>query len=318
MSLETVPWFVGGGAEHSPDVARQVAYAATGSTGGVLGNLDFRVTELPIPGTSIRMAAGAAAIPNGYLPAPDFGKQSYVARGDSVTDIPVTATDSGGGRVDLVVLRIDDPQFGGQEPVDPAVGPYVRFEIIENVPAGTKTVPAGTPYPAIPLARLDIPASTGTIVQGHITDLRKVANPKRTRDLYNTQPTSASTISTTSGSFSAWTPQANRTIEIPSWATQVKIVGHLGGVICKTGDLIGFARPRLGTLIAQEVAFDLDVNTRSTMLAADTLDIPAAMRNTTQVLSLEARRSNGTGSLETDAYSTVLWDIEFLEVASSD
>lgn len=315
MALETVPWFVGGGAEHSPDVARQIAYAATSGSAGVLGNLDFRVTELPVPGTKIRIAAGGAVIPNAYLPEPDFGKQSYVCRAGDVTDTPVTATGSTGGRSDLVVVRIDDPQFGGQTPTDPTVGPYVRFEIIENVPAGLDNAD-NLGFPAVALARLDIPASTGTIEQAHIVDLREVANPKRTRDIYNTQPTVTSPLS--NSVYTAWTTQADRTLAVPSWATQVKIVGHMGGIVARTTDIIGFVRPKFGAVYGQETAFDLNANSRSALLIGDTLDIAPSVRGTNVVLSMEARRSSGTGSLESDIYSTVVWDVEFLEKASAD
>lgn len=318
MALESVPWFVGGGAEHSPDVARMVANAATSNAAGVLGNLDFRVTPLPVPGTKVRIAAGAAVIPNGYLAAPDYGKQSYIARAADVTDdTDVTATGSGAGRSDLVVVRIDDPQFGGQAPVDPVVGPYVRFEIIENVTPGTTALPVDLGYPAVVLARIDLPPSTGTVTSGHITDLRKVANPKRIRDLYNTQPTSPSNI--TSGAYAAWTPQANRNIVVPSWATQVKIIGHLAAVVCRNDSALAYVRGKFGAQYLQEVGIDMDVNTRGTALVTDTLVIPANVRGTTVTLSLEAHTgAGGPGLIQTDVFSTVLWDVEFLEVASSD
>lgn len=316
MALDPVPWFVGGGAEHSPDVARMVAYAATGGAAGVLGNLDFRITSTPVPGTNVRIAAGAGVVPNGYLPAPDFGKQSYIARADSVTDIAVTATGSGAGRSDLVVLRMDDPQFGGQAPVDIENGPYVRFAIISNVAAGTTQLPTDLGYPALLLARIDLPASTGTVTQGMIVDLRKLPAPRRQRDVYSMQPTSGSTV--TSSTMIAFTPQANRTVVIPSWATKVKVIAHIAGARAVTAALVGTLRADLGTLTTQEAAQDMDAETRHTLLVADTLDVPVAMRGTSQVLALKAKRLSGTGSLATDAYSTVLWDIEFLETPSAD
>jgi len=315
MALESVPWFVGGGAEHSPDVARMVAYAATNGAGGVLGSLDFRVTPLPTPGTSVRVAAGGGVIPNGYLAAPDFGKQSYVARAASVTDVPITATGSGSARSDFVVLRLDDPQFGGQIPVDVVNGPYVRFAVITNVGSTATTLPALS-YPALLLARIDLPPSTGTVQESHIVDLRKIANPRRTRELYNTQPTAISTIAT--NAWTDWTPQANRTLTIPSWATQMKVLGHISSVAPASAATLGVLRFAFGTLFGQQITFDLDASTRATLLTADTLAIPAAMRNTNAILKLQAARSSGTGNVKTDTASTVVWDVEFLEVPSVD
>lgn len=317
MALESVPWFVGGGAEHSPDVARMVAYAATGGAEGVLGALDMRVTELPVPTTKVRIAAGASVIRNGYLDSMDFGKQSYIARSADVTDLDITSTGSSSSRTDLIVVRIDDPQFGGTAPTDPIVGPYNRFEVIENVPSDTMTVDSlGLAYPALALARVTIPASTGTITQGMMTDLRKIANPRRTRDLYNTQPTAVSTVA--SASWTDWTPQANRTIYVPQWATQLKVIGHVASVAPASTATLGNYRFAFGTLVSRANIFDLDASTRATLMCSDTLAIPATLRGTNAVLKLQAARTSGTGNIKTDTYSTVVWDVEFLEVPSAD
>ena len=45
MALDTVPWYVGGTAIHSADVARLVGYAAVGNTQGILAANDLSVTE---------------------------------------------------------------------------------------------------------------------------------------------------------------------------------------------------------------------------------------------------------------------------------
>jgi hypothetical protein len=42
------------------------------------------------------------------------------------------------------------------------------------------------------------------------------------------------------------------------------------------------------------------------------------MRGTNQTLKLQAAKNSGQGDFRTDQYSTVLWDVEFLEVPSSD
>jgi len=135
---------------------------------------DLKITQLPTAGTSVRAASGGAVIPNLY---PGGSQQSYTARAASTTDVPVTATGSGAGRVDLVIARIDDPFYGGTVPSDVTVGPYVRLDIIQNVAAGSTDIPAGLAYPAIALARLDIPASTATITTSMITDLRVMVVP---------------------------------------------------------------------------------------------------------------------------------------------
>jgi hypothetical protein len=171
MAFDPVPFFVGGGALHSAEVARTLAYAVTAGAAGVAVAGDLQITQLPTPGTSVRAAAGGAVIPNLY---PGGSQQSYTVRAASTTDIAVTATGSGSGRVDLVIARIDDPEYGGTIPADVTVGPYVTLAIIQNVAAGSTDIPAGLAYPAIALARLDIPASTATITTSMITPLAVV------------------------------------------------------------------------------------------------------------------------------------------------
>lgn len=320
MALETVPWFVGGGAEHSPDVARMVAYAATSGGAGVLGVGDFRVTPLPVPGTSVRIAAGSAAIPNGYLAAPDYGKQSYIARAASVTDVPVTATGSSGGRVDLVILRVDDPQYGGQLPADVKVGPYNRFAIIENVTPGSTELPADLGYPAIPLARLDIPASTGTIQASHITSLRKMPTPRTSRDLITIRPTVTEDL--TSTAFVNFPSQSSTQVKIPTWASRVTIKGDVSGVYMGTGPTgcHGELRTNLGGIFSNPTYYDFDLSAgqgygRYTIICGDTSPIPEWMRGTTQTLSIQGRKVAGTGKITSQTpYTFASLDIEFTEV----
>lgn len=169
MALDTVPWMVAGGAVHSAEVGRTLAYVASNGQSGVTQTNDFLVRALSTPGTSVRVAPGSAALVNTY--AGQTG-QSYIARNTSDENVGITQTGPQ-ARSDMLVLRIDDPQYGGTSPeVSVEEGPYVRLSIIPNVGPIAVAIPSGTPYPAIPLARIDIPANTGTITQAMIKDLR--------------------------------------------------------------------------------------------------------------------------------------------------
>ncbi|MGL5850181.1 MAG: hypothetical protein ACRCZD_05285 [Phycicoccus sp.] len=229
--------------------------------------------------------------------------------------MPITATTSAGGRHDLLIMRIDDPQYGGAAPASVQNGPYTRFTTVNGVPNGSTTVP-GANYPHIVLARIELPASTATVQAVHIIDLRKVARPQRERDTYNTQP--ASTHSITATTYADWHASVNRSIVVPPWASQVKVNGNLAGIVCRNSSIVGGVRALLGSLVGQEVAFDMDVNTRQTLFVSDTFAIPAALRGTAQTLKLQAKRTGGTGTIQIDSFSTILWDVEFLEVASAD
>lgn len=309
MALDSVPWFVGGGAEHSPEVARLLAYAATAGASGVVAPGDLKVTQTPVAGTNIRVATGGGVIPNLY---PGGGQQTYIGRAASVTDTPVTATGSASGRVDLVVARIDDPQYGGAAPVDPTVGPYIRIAIIENVAAGSTDLPAGTAYPAIALARLDIPASTATITTAMITPLCKLANPRQTRTVLTSQP---ALQSLTSATYVDWPSAYLPTVAIPAWATHFNLIAHMSALVHQGGDAVGYAKVLLGTVESAPVGYDTTgtvENTRENILVASSAAV-GAMAGTTQTIKIRGQRIAGAGAMKIWAATTIVYDIEFLE-----
>lgn len=179
MGHEPVPWAIGGGAQMSATVARLLAYlGGGGETEGVAAPTSCAVAAMPTPGASVRVAPGPYLIRNRAL-AGDY--QDYVGMVRSQDVVNVTATSSAGPRSDLVVIRVENPFISGepwQVPTDVANGPYVFTRVIENVPADTTSVHAlNLGYTAITLARIDIPASTATITDAMITDLRTVVNP---------------------------------------------------------------------------------------------------------------------------------------------
>lgn len=319
MAFDPVPWFVGGGALHSPEVARNFAWQATSGAEGVGSPLGLRVASLATPGTSVRILPGSCLVLNRSVGG---AEQTYAARAGTETVLPVAAQGASGTRYDLVVARVEDPFMAGTpwaDPTDATVGPYVFPRVISNVPAGTTRLQDVAGYSgdsAITLARIAIPANTATITQAMITDLRTVARPKRQRDLYNTQPTT--TTSVTSTSYVNFANASNRVVRIPSWASQVKIIGHIAGAVARNAALIGGVRILFGSNGLAETAVDMDVNTRQTLLTSDTFAIPANYRGTDITIALQAKRSSGTGTLQTDQYSTVVLDVEFLEIASAD
>jgi hypothetical protein len=315
MTWDGIPWAVGGGAEHTPETARTAIYVATGGAEGVVAATDLRVVPTAVPGGSIRVLPGAALIRSR---ATGGSQQTYTARNPSEDVVAIAPTGSQSGRSDLIVARVEDPFMPGepwQDPADPKVGPYVFSCVISNVPAGSTThASVGS---GIVLARIDLPANTGTVQASHIVDLRKVAIPQRTRDLYTTPPTTTTDINSVTVRDLA--PQSNRTLTIPTWASQVKIIGTIAGVRAITANVTGNVLGAFGSVGGLSgVAYDLDVTSRATLMVSDTLAIPAALRGTSQVLRMQANRTSATGVLRADQYTTVLWDVEFLEVASAD
>lgn len=332
MAWLGVPWAVGGGAELSPAVARLLAFAATGGAEGVAGIYDLKVTALPVPGTSIRTTFGGAVILNR---SPGAANQSYVGMNATSTDVPVTPTGAGSARYDLVVARVMDPEYPPwPEPADPVNGPYIETHIIENVSSTTRTAAQlNLGYPAIALARLSIPASTATITNAMITDLREVAIPRRVRYVRTMALGGSSTEDLTSSTDEAF-PNASLSfapVDIPEWATAARVTAMWsqamygpnlvhGTVYARIGGgaSTGTADPKVDT---QTVGFrspDIASPSKTTVMLMDDIAIPSSMRGTTQVAHLRGRRVSAESGayFRLDDLSSIGLDIEFLESAS--
>lgn len=315
MSWDSVPWFVGGGAQHSPEVARLLAYAATGGAEGVVAPTDLKVTALDVPAGAVRVLPGAGMVLNR---AAGGGQQTYAARLPVADEVEIAATGSASGRSDLIVAQIEDPFMPGepwQAPADPAVGPYVFTRVIPNVPAGTtrlQDAPGFEGRSALTLARVDLPPSTGTVTAAMITDLRGLVAPRTKRVLVNAaMPASAANL--TSGTFVDW-PTGGITVDVPSWAQKVDArVEALVGHIAPNVDVELRLMLHTTTIHTQRFAFDLPSGSvRVPLLVAGSVKIgPSAGQN--RVVKLQGRRAAGTGYLTTRTDTSYVFDILFSE-----
>lgn len=313
---DPVPWFVGGGAEHSPEVARLLAYAATNGGEGVIDTSSLRVTALAVPGSAVAVRTGACLIRNRSVGGE---RQTYAGRSTSVDNPQIPATTAAGARSSLVVARVEDPFMEGepwQDPADPTAGPYIFTRVIPNVPAGTKRlrdVPGYEGNSAIELARIDQPASTGAITNAMITDLRKVANPRSNRQAQNIEP---AVTNLTSTAATRW-PTNRFTVDIPEWATQAFVKMELVAAI-DSGDTDGNFMIYLGDSLlvqAQGYNYDYTGSERLGIVVAGVVAVPAEFRGTTQNLEMRATRVAGApGFLRTVVKSFYVADVEFYEV----
>lgn len=316
MAAENIPWMIQGG-KHSAASGRRVLYKATGGAEGVAGLSDCRVRQAAVANGTVIVGPGGATMVNRY---PGIAGEAY--DGQVLTDTVVNIAANGGGstRYDLVIARIDDWNMPGAQatpgtlPTDTVAA--FKLSVVQGVGSAVKTAAElNLNYPAIALARIAIPAATSAITTAMITDLRQVARPRRSRDLYNTQPTVSSSVGGTLADFQT---QANRSIIVPEWASQMKVIGHLSGIKVNTADVAGNLYINFGSGLATSQAFDLVGGSRVSLMVSDTYTIPAALRGTAQTLKLRAQRNAGTGVVVSDSYSVIVWDVEFLEVASAD
>lgn len=320
MALDNTPWFVGGGAEHSPEVARSLAYAATNGAEGIAGISDLKVQAQAVPNGTVRVITGGALLLNRYAGG---SGQTYALRNATATDVTVTPTGSGGGRTDLVVARVLDPQYEGAPPSDPLTFQYSRIAIIQGVPAATMTAKElNLGYPAIALAKITLPASTGTVTAAMITDLRRVAQPRRERAMLTIFP--STNVAMPTAGYASWpiTSAQRPVVAVPDWATRVDIVAHVSGVKftkvsavdslagVRTG--FGSSLPAQNGIIIQD-AEDSGGRYHYTWIGTHLVD--ASMRGTDQFINLQAVRSGGTGLWVADYQTSIVIDWEFSEGA---
>lgn len=226
MTWSTVPFFVDG-AVHPAEIMRLLAFAATGGKEGVVSPGDCKVVPLATPGAGVQVSVGAVIVLNR---ATSGQQQTYMAKNPTSDTVGVTASGSGAGKSDLVVAMIEDPNMPGNSKyaanvTDPKTGPYVWTRIVPNVPAGTtrlQDVPGHELESGIALARIDFPASTGTVTAAMITDLRKLALARsETQNIIGTPTDDQVTLSTTT--WSAFPKNKLSGIVVPDWATHAVI-----------------------------------------------------------------------------------------------
>lgn len=224
MAMDPTPWLVGGGAEHPPEIARLIPYLANGGREGVGEPADMKVTPLPTPGGGVAVAPGAVLVRNLN---PGGGQQTYMGRNPATSTVDVQPTGSSGGRADMVAVVVRDPQYPGTPvPDDPLTARYVDIEVIQGVPSNARTAAdAGLTFPAYPLARINLPANTGTVQASHITDLRQLVSPQVFPDKYEQMVGDRTEVPRT-GTFRTLTEIP---VDVPDWATHAAIDVGIGG-----------------------------------------------------------------------------------------
>lgn len=226
--FEAVPLYVSG-ARHEAVVLRVGPYVAFSGNEGVVGPYDWKIVEGDTAGEFVNVLPGAGAM---LASGPQQDYQTYAALSRTQTQVAITPTDSSGPRSDLVIVQVEDPNDGSglwSVPVNPEIGPYVFARVIQNVPADTTSmqdiegdIGART---AIACARVDLPASTATVTNSMITDLRQLADPHTQfvqKSLPNVPDFNTRITTNYTTSYTNY-PQTNGafSINVPRWATDL-------------------------------------------------------------------------------------------------
>lgn len=303
------------GVEVPASVARMLAYVAGGGAEGIVEPGGLKVLPLAVPGASVRVMPGAGMVMNRY---PGGGQQSYPIYEQVQQTVPIVATGSGGGRTDLIIARVRDPEFA-------AGAPGVTFEVIQGVPAGsTAAYVQALPYPALALARVTLPASTATVTAAMITDLRALGRPRTERIVQYEQVSPIDQDLTGTSDFQLY-PNTAPYFRVPEWATGMFVQFRLLGVAVITNQIEGWARVGFGpqgsapTQYGAERYFDFDAPTggvsRVDLEVGAYLDIPAGDRGQMRVLRMSARKGSSPGGLRTHNGTQAVIDIQFVERA---
>ncbi|HTF49415.1 MAG TPA: hypothetical protein VK735_18390 [Pseudonocardia sp.] len=343
-----VPWAIGGGSAMPAEILRLLSWAALGGQEGVFASADLRVQALETPGTSIRAMPGSCSIGNRALNA---SKELYIGRLFSQDEVPINPTGAGAGRSDLVVVQVENPYISGepwQIPEDPQNGPYIFTRVIQNVSPTVRAVKdLNLGISAITLCRLDIPASTGTIIPTYIKDLRTVVNPMTGAvqppvdgggdgddgdpivdcpgdDDDDDTDDPSNPLESTQTSYLPWPFTAAIDIPVPSWANyaDVTVTVISARVQFDGGNFLGgLLRLIFGGIPQEEQPFACNSEGRQDIVWQKVnMPIPLAQRGTTVHWHLTCRMISGFGSgrLMSTRSTKIRFDIKFKQRPGTD
>lgn len=305
MAHDSVVWAVGNGAAHSPEVARQMAYAAVGGYEGVLGPADCKVTAQTSPNGTVQMARGAYSILNRFTTG---NQEAYIGRAATVENVAIAPT-AASGRSDAIIIEIIDPFAAGSPhnpPSNPVVGPYVRTRVVSGVSPTLTEISKHSGFASLSaymVARVDIPANTTAITNAMIKDVRKLNDPRSeisSKSFISTQPgkdgSGYLTPNPIPGSFARWPSGAGYNVDIPIWATKMSVLVLVQGAATRVAGSYGEVKAKIGTVETPVTEYDYDwVGSPERVYVGATADlvIPSAMRGTTVTAEVLARRLGG-------------------------
>lgn len=291
-------------------MARRATYAATSGANGIIAIDDFEVTPLPTPGAGVQVQRGGALARQRLTGASQF--ETYVIAQDSAHNLDVPATSSA-ARTEYVIARVLDHHFtGGEAPANPADALYWEIARVASLD--------GITYPHVPLARLRLPAGTSAVTTGMIDDLREVAIPRRERTTHLTYAPETRHDLTGDSGYVDYPNGTTAQVDVPEWAGHAIIRADLLETLLvnanSDGDMVlmlGWQPAYTGARRFDEVWGGNTARNDHTVVAE--FKIPKNYRGTTQPLRIRARKSktSGAGFLRADAYTQVVYDVEFIE-----
>jgi hypothetical protein len=320
VTFQSAAYAVDGNAE-SGNFLRLMLQSATAGSQGVVGALDCIVTATtPTPTAGIVIASGACVVLGAETP---YQGSYYGYNVGNDTSLTIAAT-TGTIRSDMVVLRAEDPTWSGSPWGNPASGQILFPRVISNVSAGATTVPGG--YSAIPLARIDMPATSAVVQQSYIHDLRSVNQPLRLLQVLGAGGPGAAQNWTVGTGGVIWPSGASWSVAIPSWATIMQMNWEINDALWQSGWARGYLNPFFGTLVGSpnlvmpQTLVSIPTASgpyRHSIAGGFNVAIPVALRGTTQTLQFkQVTDGTQTGILSVDEGSSYAIVYEFQQLAA--
>lgn len=311
--------FIDGARVHG-ETLRRALYASSNGATGVTRAGDLQVVPLSTPGGAVWIGPGGGVIATRFTDA-DPG-QSYAVSNDAALQLTIPANNTSSPVTRHVILRVTDPQYAGESvPSDPAAAVYTVAEAVT-------ALPNGKPY--LHLATITLPANTGTVQASHITDRRRLANPRSERVLKSIPVTTADPLDSTAD-FEQWPDQAIWPIYVPEWATEVKVVGTWYNVASMPGTniselavLLGWNRPDSRRTNSTHMVLGYSTSEgsaeqrRQTVGVSDTIAVPAGWRGQTITVMSNGKKVQGSVNLIADAWASVALDLQFVEAPTAE
>lgn len=330
MTFENAAYAING-AEISAALARRALYSEA-RQGGIVQKDDLKVSPLAVPGVGVVISEGVGLVLNGYQDDPN---EVYVVSnpgGHTLPPMEMPAANPA-ARSFIVAVVVGDPDFSQSgHPWMPSDGipagqestfQYVRPTLIPVADANVTSLDVG--YPALELARLDIPANTTTITGAMITDLRKLASPRQSQEIFVGAPWSSSStdVIPSGNAYADWGAKYKPTVRVPSWAKRAIVVASINGVRLTdpSKNVTGGVRTQLGTVSGPATSFDIPLGTsgpqRLNLQTAGEYSI-AGIAGTTVDLRVEGYESNPAAPtadqrLTLQSGSQIIFDVRFFE-----
>lgn len=147
----------------------RAALCAAWLSAGVIrsSSTSLKATQLGTPALAVQVASGYAILTDSRASA---GSNMFLAgTGASQTQVALATADATNPRIDLVVIRIRNVEFGDGSTAG-------SLEAITGTPAGSPVAPA-TPNGCVALATVAVSANATQILNANITDQRTYAAP---------------------------------------------------------------------------------------------------------------------------------------------